>query len=42
MYGYFKRQTDEIGANKTETWLRKENLKEENKSLLIAAQSENR
>ena len=36
-YGYFKRQTDEIGHEKT--WMRKQILKRETESLLMAAQN---
>ena len=38
LYGYFKRQTNEITHEKKLTWLRKGNLNTETESLLIAAQ----
>ena len=38
LYGYFKRQSNEIGQKKTRTWFRKVNLKKETVSLLIVAQ----
>ena len=37
--GHFKQQTSEISHEQTWTWLRKENLKKETESLLIAAQN---
>ena len=37
LYGYITGQTVEISHEKTRTWLRKENLKKENESQLIAA-----
>ena len=37
LYGRFKRLTSNITHEKTWTWLRKENLKRENETLLIAA-----
>ena len=40
LYEYFKRQTGEISHKKIWTWLRKGNLKSENKSLLIAVQND--
>ena len=39
LYGHFKRQTNEVSYKKTRTWLRKEKLKRETESLLIAAQN---
>ena len=39
LYGHFKRQTNEISHKKTWIWIRKENLKRETESLLIAAQN---
>ena len=39
MYGNFKRQRSNIAHEKTCTWLRKENLKKESKSLLILQQN---
>ena len=39
LYGRFKRLTSGISHEKTWTWLRKENLKRETESLLIAAQN---
>ena len=39
--GYFKRLTSEISHEKTWIWLRRENLKGETESLLIAAQRYN-
>ena len=39
LYGHLKRQTNKISHEKTWTWLRKENLKKENESLLITAQN---
>ena len=39
LYGYFKRQTNEISHKKTWTWLRKGNLKRETESLPIAGQN---
>ena len=39
LYGYFKRQIEEVAHEKTWTWLRKGNLKRETESLIIAAQN---
>ena len=39
LYGHFARQTSEISLEKTWKWLRKENLKIESESLLIAVQN---
>ena len=39
LYGYFKRQIEEVALEKTWTWLRKKNLKRETESLIIAAQN---
>ena len=39
LYGRFKRLINNISHDKTWTWLRKENLKRETESLLIAAQN---
>ena len=38
LYGHFERQIEEVAHEKTQTWLRKENLKRETESLIIAAQ----
>ena len=38
LYGYFKRQTEEIARKKTWTWLRKGHLMNESESLPIATQ----
>ena len=42
LYGYFKRQTEEISYEKTWAWLRRQNFKIETESLLIAAQKQQR
>ena len=39
LYGYFKRQTDEISLQKTLTWLQLGKFKRETESLLLAAQN---
>ena len=39
LYGHFKQRTNEISHEKTQTWLRKGNLKRESEFLLIAAQN---
>ena len=39
LYGRFKRLTSNISHEKTYTWLRKENLKRETETLLIAAKT---
>ena len=39
LYGYFKRQTNEIPYEKTWIWQRKGNLKRETESLLIEARN---
>ena len=39
LYGHFKRLINNISHEKTETWLRKGNVKRETESLLIAAQN---
>ena len=40
LYGYFKRQTNELSHEKTWTWQRKGNLKRETELVLIAAQQQ--
>ena len=39
LYGYSKRQTDEISHEKTRIWLRKGSCERETESLLLAAQN---
>ena len=39
LYGYFKRQTDEIPHEKTWTWIRKGNYKKETEPPLIATEN---